>query len=226
MKLYMHPVSTTSRPVSLFIAEKSLPVTSEIVDLMTGAQYQEPYISKNPNSMVPMLEDGDFRLTESSAILKYLADKYGLPEYPKDLQARARVNEAMDWINTNFFRDYGYGMIYPQILPHHKREDDHVQAAVIERARVKSVRWLQILNDTWIGPDKNFLCGNSLTIADYFASACMTLGEAVGCDLKNYPNIQRWLGNMKKLPHWKAVNEGFYGLVSSVPEKHRLVAVR
>ena len=49
MKLYMHPVSNTSRPVLLFIAENKLPVESEIVDLMTGAHYQEPYISLNPN---------------------------------------------------------------------------------------------------------------------------------------------------------------------------------
>jgi glutathione S-transferase len=36
-----------------------------------------------------MLDDDGFRLTESSAILKYLADKYDLPSYPKDLKKRA-----------------------------------------------------------------------------------------------------------------------------------------
>jgi hypothetical protein len=56
----------------------------------------------------PWLEDDDFHLTESSAILKYLADKIGSPAYPKDLKARAKVNEVMDWINTNFYRDWGY----------------------------------------------------------------------------------------------------------------------
>ena len=78
---------------------------------------------------MPVLEDGDFRLTESSAILKYLADKMDSPPYPKDLKERARVNESMDWFNTNLYRDFGYGVVYPQIFPHHKRPSDAVQAA-------------------------------------------------------------------------------------------------
>ena len=69
----------------------------------------------NPNCLVPILEDGDLRLTESSAILKYLADKIGSPAYPKDLKRRAKVNEMMDWINTNFYRDWGYNLAYPQL---------------------------------------------------------------------------------------------------------------
>jgi glutathione S-transferase len=105
MKLYMHPVSMTSRPVRLFAAESKIALDEEVVDLMTGAHMQPPYSDINPNCLVPMLEDGDLKLTESSAILKYLADKIGSPAYPKDLKARAKVNEIMDWINTNFYRD-------------------------------------------------------------------------------------------------------------------------
>jgi len=69
MKLYMHPVSTASRPVRLFIAEKNIPVTEQVVDLMTGEHYKDEYTALNPSRMVPMLEDGDLKLTESSAIL-------------------------------------------------------------------------------------------------------------------------------------------------------------
>lgn len=103
MKLYMYPVSTASRPVALLIVEKKLPVENVVVDLMTGAHHHEPYVSLNPNSLVPMLEDGDFRLTESSAILKYLANSFDLPEYPEELKARARVNEVMDWFLTQLY---------------------------------------------------------------------------------------------------------------------------
>src|SRR6201988_1403443 len=121
MKLYMHPVSTASRPVRLLIAENGIKCDEEMVDILKGAHYQEPYTKLNPNRLVPMLEDGDLRLTESSAILKYLADKVNSPAYPKDLKQRAKVNEMMDWLNTNFYREYAYNLIYPQLFPHMKR---------------------------------------------------------------------------------------------------------
>src|SRR5690348_13887076 len=114
MKLYMHPVSTATRPVRLFIAENGIKCDEEMVDILKGAHYQEPYASLNPNRMVLMLEDGDLRLTEGSAIMKYLADKYDLPAYPKDLKKRAKINEMMDWLNTQFYRDFGYGLVYPR----------------------------------------------------------------------------------------------------------------
>jgi glutathione S-transferase len=216
MKLYMHPVSTTSRPVVLFVAEKRLPVEQEVVDLMTGAHHQEPFTSINPNRMVPVLEDGDFRLTESSAILKYLADKFELPEYPKELRERARVNEMMDWLNSNLYRDFGYGLIYPQIFPHHRRPSEEVQAGTVRWGKEASSKWLAILDAHWIGSGKPYLCGSSITIADYFGAGLLTAGEAVGCTFANYPNVQRWLENMKKLQTWGEVNSIFYGFVGSL----------
>jgi glutathione S-transferase len=219
MKLYMHPVSMTSRPVRLFIAESGIEVDEQMVDLMTGEHHQEPFVSTNPNRLVPVLEDGDFRLTESSAILKYLADKTDSPAYPKDLQARARVNEAMDWFNTNFYRDYGYGFVYPQVFPHHKRPTDEVQAATIAWAKERVQGTLQVLNDHIIGPDQGYLCGDQITIADYFGVCLLTLGELIRCDFSPYPNVERWLANMKALPSWGEINEALYGFAEAVKDQ-------
>src|ERR1700751_4395817 len=157
MKLYMHPISTAARPVRLLIAENGIKCDEEMVDILKGAHYQEPYASLNPNRMVPMLEDGDFRLTEASAILKYLADKYDLPSYPKDLKKRAKVNEAMDWLNTQFYRDFGYGLVYPQLFPHHKRRSDEAHDACIEWGAKGAQRWLGVLENHWLAPGKKFL---------------------------------------------------------------------
>lgn len=219
MKLYMHPVSMTSRPVRLFIAESGINVDEQVVDLFTGEHHKEPYASLNPNRLVPMLEDGDLRLTECSAILKYLADKVGSPAYPKDLKQRAKVNEMMDWLNTNFYREYAYNLIYPQLFPHMKRPNEEVQKATLEWGKERAKGWLQLLNDHWIGPKNQYLCGDQITIADYLGAAFVTLGEIVRCDFSPYPNVQRWLGNMRKLKTWPKVNEVFEGYKASVKDQ-------
>jgi glutathione S-transferase len=211
MKLYMHPVSMTSRPVRLFMAEKGIKADEEVIDLMTGAHFQEPYASINPSKLVPMLDDDGFKLTESSAILKYLAEKFDLPEYPKDLKARAKVNEVMDWINTNFYREWAYGLCYPQLFPHMKRRSDEAHASTLEWGKEQTKRWLPVLNDHFLGPNNQYLTGNTITIADYFGACLVTLGELIGYDFSPYPNITRWLDNMKKLKTWPQVNEVFNG---------------
>ncbi len=214
MKLYMHPVSTATRPVRLFLAENGIQCEDVMVDILKGDHYKEPYASINPNKLVPMLEDGDLRLTEGSAILKYLADKHDLPSYPKDLKKRAKVNEIMDWLNTQLYRALGYYLVYPQLFPHHKRRSEEAQAGTIAWGQQDSKRWLQVLNDHWIGPKNAYLCGDQITIADYFGAGLVSIGELVGIDFAEYPNVQRWLGNMKKLKSWDKVNEIFNGFVA------------
>jgi glutathione S-transferase len=214
-KLYMHPVSTASRPVRLFIAEKKLPVTEQVVDLMSGEHYKDEFTAINPNRMVPVLEDGDLRLTESSAILKYLASKFECAEYPRDLKKRAKVDEAMDWCNTQLYRELGYGMLYPQIFPHHKRPSDAHQDGTVAWGRDKAKAWLAVMDQSLLG-SKPYLCGDQITIADYFGACIMTAGEIIGCTFEGMPNIQRWLGSMKKLSTWDSVNEVMYGFAGSL----------
>ena len=209
MKLYYHPVSTVSRPVLLLISEAAINVQLEVVDLFSGAHLKPPFATINPSKQVPVLDDDGFVLTESSAILKYLAEKVGAPTYPQDLRQRARINERMDWLNTGLYRDLGYGLIYPQCLPTHKRPDDRVQAGIIAWAREKSRGWLDVLDKDMIGANA-FICGDRITIADYLGASYLTLGEVVHLDYSPWRNVCRWLDAMKARPSWRSVNEGFY----------------
>jgi hypothetical protein len=45
------------------------------------------------------------------------------------------------------------------------------------------------------------------------------LGEVIRCDFRAYPNIERWLGNMKRLPSWPEVNEALYGFAEAVKDQ-------
>jgi glutathione S-transferase len=216
VKIYYHPASTTSRPLMLFAAESGMKADFQVVDLFTGEHTKPPYAGMNPNKLVPMLEEGDFRLTESSAILKYLADKAGSSAYPKDLKQRARVNERMDWINTQLCRDLAYGLVYPQIFPGHKRQSEEAQRATLAWAKQRAADWLKVLDTHLLGAGSGYLCGSEITIADYFAAPFVALAEAVGSDLAAYPNVKRWLGRMKQLKSWQQVNEAIDGYAASL----------
>ena len=213
MKLYTHPVSTVARPVAMFIADHAIPVETVVIDLFAGEQYGPAFTAINPNNAVPVLEDGDFRLTESSAILKYLADKVGSPAYPTDPRARAQVNATMDWFNTGFYRCFGYGLCYAQLLDPYKLADPTGQAQALESARAGAGKLLGVLNESMLGDGRAFLCGEAITLADYFASGILSLGDVIGCDFASWPNVVRWYARMKARPNWQATNGALQGWV-------------
>lgn len=218
MKLHFNPVSTSSRTVMLFCAEANISIEPVVVDFMTGEHMKEPFLTLNPNAQVPVLEDGDFILTESSAILKYLADKVDSPAYPKDLKKRARINERMDWFNTNHYREWGYHLVYPQVFPHHVRTPDVAQKATIEWGKTQSEAWLKRLDTKVLGSNK-YVCGDPITIADYFGAEILAAGDLIGVSYKRFPNVDRWMASMRALPGWKKVNEATDGFAASLKGK-------
>ncbi|HET9069056.1 MAG TPA: glutathione S-transferase family protein [Amaricoccus sp.] len=219
MKLYMHPASITSRIVRLYIAEKGLAVEEEVVDLFSGAHHQEPFVTVNPNRLVPVLEDGDFRLTESAAILIYLAEKNGFPEYPADLALRARVNEVMFWASFNFYREWGYNLGYPQLFPHHKRATDEAHRVVVEWGRDKASFWLQVLDSHWLGDGRTWLTGEAITVADYYVGGLVALGDLIRWDFGKTPKVAAWLGRVKGLAAWGEVSAALDGFAASLKER-------
>lgn len=219
MKLYTNPVSTTCRIIMMFAAEEGIELDYQVVDLMTGEHLGPDYKAINPNCLVPALDDDGFVLTESGAIIRYLADKIGSAAYPKDLRERARVDEVLEWFYSNFYKDHGYGLVYPQLFPHHQRPDATVHAGTIAWGKEKAQYWLGILENDLLGPDKRFLCGDDITLADYVGAELVTLGELVHCTYHDYPNVRRWIANMKALEHWPAVHEAFEGFAASLRDK-------
>jgi len=199
----------------MFIAEHRMPVQMQVVDLMSGEHVKPPYAALNPNRLVPTLSDSDFVLTESAAILKYLADSIGSATYPKGLRERARINERMDWINTQLMNDLAYGLAYPQIFDSHRRANGDAQHATLQRGQQRTRTWLQVMNDHLLGVGCNYLCGDTLTIADYHAASVIKLAEVVRSDLSGYPNLKHWLGRMKSLPSWPQVYEVIDGFAAS-----------
>lgn len=96
--LYHFPYSQHARRVVSLLEEAGLQYQLSHVDMAQGAHRSAEYLAINPNHQVPTLVDGDVKLHESNAILRYLCMKHGLDAwYPRELPLRANVEQWLDW---------------------------------------------------------------------------------------------------------------------------------
>ena len=93
--------------LSCFVAlrEKQLPFEMRVIALQRGAQHEAAFVTRSLTSRVPAFEDGDLSLSESSAIIEYLDDRFPAPGNPRALPAdigqRARGRQIMAWVRSD-----------------------------------------------------------------------------------------------------------------------------
>ena len=93
MKLYQHPFSPSCQKVVAIAHEVAVPLELATVDLFKGEARTPAMRAKNPNGKLPILEDGDFVLWESTAMLVYIAAKAGRADLaPTTPRERADVD--------------------------------------------------------------------------------------------------------------------------------------
>lgn len=214
MKLYADPLSTASRPVLLLVHDHSLPVDEITVSLHLGEHRSPAFLALNPNGAIPVLVDDDFVLTESVAILRYLARRFELPVYPADLRGQARVDQMMNWFVTNFHLMHCVFGTYPKMLPELGRLDPATLRDFEMLGTQGSRRYLGVL-DGQLAKTGPFVCGQAITLADYAGIAQVTLADYCGFDFSPWPNVARWIDRMRERPGWDAAFAGFAGLVTA-----------
>ena len=225
MKLYHDPFSAPARAVRCFLLDEGVAFDEHVIGLMSGDHLAEGFDAVNPNRQVPVLVDGAFHLTESAAILKYLADKYHSSAYPHDIQARARVNETMDWFNTGFLFNFVYALVYTSILPEFTTMSVVSRSDIEHMGAVKSRKYLNVL-DRHMLAGHDYLCGNDITIADYHGAALANMGTAVEFDFSRYPNVTAWLARMAERAGWEPSFAAFNGFVAAMrAEPERMKAL-
>ncbi|WBS01898.1 glutathione transferase [Pseudoduganella sp. SL102] len=104
MLLFADARFTSPYAMSVFVAltEKRIPFALKTVDLETGANHAQDYTARSLTQRVPTLVDGDFALSESSAITEYLEQLQPEPAlYPADLKTRARARQVQAWIRSD-----------------------------------------------------------------------------------------------------------------------------
>jgi len=192
MLLYDSPVSGNCYKVRLLLAHLGLPYERRTMDVVDRSNRREVLGDLNPALRVPTLVLDDGRpLAESGAIIWYLGE--GTRLVPEDPYARAQV---LQWM---FFEQYDHE---PAIavarfwLAYSGRPDDFAdrlpeRTAAGHRALAAMDRHLD---------DRQFLVGDSLTVADIALYGYTHMADEGGFDLESYPAVRRWLARVAAEP--------------------------
>jgi glutathione S-transferase len=189
MKLHDFPFSPNSRKVRAVAYELGLTFEHVPVDLLTGAQKTPAYLALNPNGRVPVLEDGDFVLWESTAIIRYLAG--GTALVPTERRALADVDRWLAW-QTAHLAPAMSKVAFERIVKKLTRQGAPDQAAIDLGTREFAT--LSAILDGALA-DREFVAG-ALSVADFALAAHYTLAAACGLDTAPYRRVESWLSRM------------------------------
>jgi glutathione S-transferase len=199
MKLFYNPISPNVRRARLTAAVLGIQLEEKKLDFAKGEHKSPEYLALNPNGAVPTLVDGDYVLTESRAIMQYLASKKpdsGL--LPRDEAARADVTRWQFW-DASHFSPHLAAVAFERVLKGVFGMGDPDQRK-IDDALANFRRFGAVLNKRLEG--KSYVVGNSLTLADLTLASSMMYSKQADVPVGELPNVQAWFSRISELDAW------------------------
>ncbi len=188
MLLYDNPVSSNALKVRFLLAELGLAYDRREVPIPRPRPGS--YVAVNPFAGVPTLDDDGFVLTESNAILRYLALREKREDlYPADPRGHARVDELLDrfalTVRPSFFKHEAAALGFKFGVGFGAVPNDPEKAAQVAEQIAPHIELLEtVLSD---GP---YALG-AFTIADCAIAPVLFRTTKSGLDLSAYPKISR-----------------------------------
>jgi len=150
------------------------------------------YRAKNPNGLVPVIEDDDFVLWESNAIVRYLSARHGEGSlWPTDIRARADADRWMDWQATTFNPAIGPG--FWQLI---RTAPDKRDPAIIEAARASGEHKLALL-DAHLAT-RAFVAGPTFTMGDIPLGCSVDRWYKLPMARESHPHVERWYASLRE----------------------------
>ena len=189
MKLYYHPLSGHAHRVHLFLSLVGVPHELVTLDLMAGAHKMPEFLKLNRFGQVPVLDDGGTIISDSNAILVYLAKKHGRTEWlPEDPEAAAAVQR---WLSVAAGQ-IAFGPAAARLVTLFGAKFDAEE--VIRRAHaVLTVIDAELTERDWIATQHS-------TIADVALYSYIARAPEGNVDLSAYGNVRNWLARVEALP--------------------------
>lgn len=205
MRLFSHPMSPNC--VAVLAAARRLGSELEVqqMDLFNREHRTPDFLALNPNGLVPVLQDGDFVLWETTAILEYLgsieATGLLLPRAPRE---RADVSRWMAW-GLAHWNPSLQPFIFERLFKLLKRmgNPDEQRLAAMQPTLDQAATLL----DATLARTGH-VCSGRLTVADYYLAAYPMYAAQAGIDLRPYRNVSRWLERVHSLEEWQSAVGG------------------
>lgn len=149
-------------------------------------------IARNPNRLIPILEDGEIVVWESNAIVRYLAARHGTGTlWPEDPAARSRADRWMDWQVGSLLRELGPIFMGLVRTPEPQRDVAAIAAAA---ERIGPI-W-RILDDHLA--DRHHVAGPTLTMGDIPVGCAFWRYVNLDVPRPSLPNLQIWFQHLKE----------------------------
>ena len=166
--------------------------------LSYGVVNTPDYRAKNPNGLVPVLEDGDFKLWESNAIVRYLCAREGSPLYPQDLQRRFDAERWMDWQQTTLNRAGGPAFVQLIRTPEAQRDPTVIAASVAATEPLFAQLDAHLARQP-------FMAGDALTMADIPIACEVHRWWGLPLPRPAWPHLERWYAQWQAMPASRGV---------------------
>ncbi|BCD89390.1 glutathione S-transferase [Pseudomonas solani] len=155
------------------------------------------YRARNPNGLVPLIEDGELVLWESNAIVRYLAARYAAGRlYPEDPVLRARGDKWMDWTTSAFapvFRDLFWGTLR---TPPAERDPAKIAAALARCSELLAMPERALA-------EQPFLSGEHFAMGDIPLGSFIYAWFEMPIQRPELPALEAWYGRLKERPAYR-----------------------
>lgn len=192
--IYGSNISTPANKVQFAANALGLEYRYQKIDLRQGEHATETHGKRHPAHKIPVIEDDGFTLFESGAIVRYLADKKESTLYPKELRARALIDQWMDFASLHIGSNVGK-LFYNRIIA--PKIGDSIDERSVKDGEKFLRRYLPIIEERLDA--KPYMSGETLTLADTTLLAALDPCEISGIDLAPYPAITRWRSKLKQM---------------------------
>jgi len=206
LKVWGRNTSSNVQKVMWAVTELGLPVERIDFGGPFGKNREAAYLAKNPNGLVPTIEEEDgFLLWESNSIVRYLAAKHKASLEPADLRQRALAQKWMDWQLTVMAPAIG-----PLFMGMVRTPPAERNAKAIEDSKGKTSDAARMLDDQLA--KTQFLAGDAFSYGDIPVGIMVWRFRELAPERQGFKNLDRWYAAI-------AARAGFQQHVKAIPLK-------